>query len=97
MPLIRNVDVVASASCGDDAGLVILEQDPSFAVLDWNMPPGDGIEAARVARRGGFTGPIILVSGEDEFRVPEDLVGVWLAPKSAGPGGLARVLDELGM
>jgi DNA-binding NarL/FixJ family response regulator len=97
MPLIRNVDVVASASCGDDAGPVILEQDPTFAVLDWNMPPGDGIEAARVARLGGYTGPIILVSGEDEFQIPEDLADVWLAPKSAGPDGLTHVLDELGV
>ena len=86
-----------SASNGEEAIERILELRPTFAMIDRSMPPGDGITTIRSVRAGGYTGPCIVVSGEDGEGADEsDLADVHYVSKASGPSALATFLDGMG-
>ncbi len=97
LELLRDIDVVGRAASGEEAISVILEKQPTFAMVDRSMPPGDGITAIRAVRAGGYRGPIAVVSGEDGEGADEsDLTDVHYVSKAAGPSALAAFLDGMG-
>ena len=97
LELLRGIEVVGRASNGEEAIERILELKPTFAMIDRSMPPGDGITAIRSVRAGGYTGPCIVVSGEDGEGVDEsDLADVHYVSKASGPSALATFLDGMG-
>ena len=74
LELLRGIEVVGRASNGEEAIERILELKPTFAMIDRSMPPGDGITAIRSVRAGGYTGPCVVVSGEDGEDADESAV-----------------------
>jgi len=66
-------------------------------MIDRSMPPGDGITTIRSVRASGYTGPCIVVSGEDGEGADEsDLADVHYVSKASGPSALATFLDGMG-
>jgi DNA-binding NarL/FixJ family response regulator len=97
LELLRDIDVVGRAASGEEAISFILEKQPTFAMVDRSMPPGDGITAIRAVRAGGYRGPIVVVSGEDGEGADEsDLTDVHYVSKASGPSALATFLDGMG-
>ena len=97
LELLRGIEVVGRASNGEEAIKRILELKPTFAMIDRSMPPGDGITAIRSVRASGYTGPCIVVSGEDGEGADEsDLADVHYVSKASGPSALATFLDGMG-
>ena len=97
LELLRDIDVVGRAASGEEAISFILEKQPTFAMVDRSMPPGDGITAIRTVRAGGYRGPIVVVSGEDGEGADEsDLADVHYVSKASGPSALATFLDGMG-
>ena len=97
LELLRDIDVVGRAASGEEAISFILEKQPTIAMVDRSMPPGDGITAIRAVRAGGYRGPIVVVSGEDGEGADEsDLTDVHYVSKASGPSALATFLDGMG-
>lgn len=59
--------IVGEASNGEDALQAILSLDPDAVMLDIRMPKYTGLEVAKLARKQGYTGKIIILSGFSEF------------------------------
>ena len=97
LELLRGIEVVGRASNGEEAIERILELRPTFAMIDRSMPPGSGISWNRSGRAGGYTGPCIVVSGEEcEGADESDLADVHYVSKASGPSALATFLDGMG-
>ena len=64
---------VREATNGEDALMLIKEQLPALAIIDWMIPAPSGIEVCKILRRGKETIslPIIILSakGEEEDKV----------------------------
>jgi DNA-binding NarL/FixJ family response regulator len=56
---------VGRARNGVEALQLARELSPDLIVMDVEMPLLDGLQATRRLRRGGFAGPVIVVSGSD--------------------------------
>lgn len=48
-------------------GALIAEWNPDFVTLDLCMPDTDGIDLLSVLKAAGFTGTIIIISGQDTW------------------------------
>ncbi|MCP4793924.1 MAG: response regulator transcription factor [Actinomycetia bacterium] len=94
--LLRGFDVVAEATSGDEAVEVVQQHMPDLALLDRNMPPGDGVDAARALKASGFGGVVVVMSGDldaEDAGLPD---GCHFISKGDGPAALGDLLDELG-
>ncbi len=60
-------DEFAVSEAENAAGGIAAVQDEHFdlVLLDVDMPDMDGREACKIMRRNGYTGPIIMLTGED--------------------------------
>ena len=69
----KNGFSVREATNGEDALMLIKEQLPALAIIDWMIPAPTGIEVCKILRRGKETIslPIIILSakGEEEDKV----------------------------
>lgn len=96
MKLIRKLDVVGTASDAASAVNLLRDQSPDLVLLDQNMPPGTGSEAIKEARKAGFKGVCVIMSGEDvDLTAAEQEAGTYFVSKAAGSTRLAQLLDEL--
>lgn len=59
------VDVVAEASGGREAVVVVGEVQPDVVVMDLRMPGGDGVEAIRELKRQGSAARILVLTTYD--------------------------------
>ncbi len=57
-----DIQVVAKATCGEEALAMARKQQPDVAVLDIEMPGPSGIEVARQLTACGFAGKILIVT-----------------------------------
>lgn len=62
----RGVEVLSAAN-GKEAVDIGLTQSCDFVLMDLQMPVMDGWQATRALRDGGFTKPIIAVTGASEL------------------------------
>ena len=69
----KNGFLVKEATNGEEALLLIKEEIPSLAIIDWMIPAPSGLEVCRILRRKKETSnlPIIILSakGEEEDKV----------------------------
>ena len=69
----KNGFLVKEATNGEDALLIIKEEMPSLAIIDWMIPAPSGLEVCRILRRKKETSsmPIIILSakGEEEDKI----------------------------
>jgi len=65
--------LVKEATNGEDALLLVKEEIPSLAIIDWMIPAPSGLEVCRILRRKKETSslPIIILSakGEEEDKI----------------------------
>lgn len=59
--------IIGEASNGEDALHAIIEKTPDVVMLDIRMPKLTGLEVVEKARKHGYTGKIIILSGYSEF------------------------------
>ena len=57
-----DITVVAQAASGDEAVAMAHRYQPDVALLDIEMPGGDGLEVARRLGKEGFAGKIVIVT-----------------------------------
>jgi len=96
MKLIRKLDVIGTASDAAGALNLLREQSPDLVLLDQNMPPGTGSQAIEEARKAGFKGVCVIMSGEDVgLTAAQQESGTYFVSKAAGSSRLAQLLDEL--
>jgi two-component system response regulator MprA len=55
---------VSSARSGDEAELLITEEQPDLVILDWMLPGMDGLEVCRRIRAAGST-PVLMLTAKD--------------------------------
>ena len=69
----KNGFLVKEATNGEEALLIIKEEIPSLAIIDWMIPAPSGLEVCRILRRKKETSnlPIIILSakGEEEDKI----------------------------
>jgi len=61
------IEVCGEAANGIQGLELILEIEPDIVLLDIRMPKIDGLETAKKAREGGYTGEFIILSGYTDF------------------------------
>ncbi len=47
---------------------VVVGDELDLAILDWMLPDGDGLEVCKHLRRGGFEGPILMLTARGEIK-----------------------------
>ena len=69
----KNGFLVKEATNGEEALLIIKEEIPSLAIIDWMIPAPSGLEVCRILRRKKETSnlPIIILSakGDEEDKI----------------------------
>ncbi len=66
-----------TVSNGEEAVKVCVEQQPALVLMDINMPGLNGFDATKKLREGGFSNPIIILTGSEaqEDRQQAEAVG----------------------
>ena len=94
-----DITVVAQAARGDEAVAMARRYQPDVALLDIEMPGGDGLEVARRLGKEGFPGKIVIVT---TFGRPGYLAAAMAAGasgfllKDAPAAELAKAISEPG-
>jgi two-component system response regulator YesN len=66
--------ICGEGSDGEEGLGKMLEMRPDLVLLDIKMPAMGGIEAAERARKAGFTGKIIILSGYSDFKYAQSAI-----------------------
>ncbi len=86
-----------TASDGNEAVKICLEQSPDFVLMDLNMPNMNGFDATKTLREKGFTNPIValtaLESEEDKKRAIEAGCNDYIL-KTMEMQGVESVIDQ---
>lgn len=61
-------EIIGEASNGKDALDFILQKKPDVVMLDIRIPKLSGLEVAEQARKQGYQGKIIILSGFSDFK-----------------------------
>ena len=76
----KNGFSVKEATNGEEALLLVKEEIPSLAIIDWMIPAPSGLEVCRILRRKKETSsiPIIILSakGEEEDKIRLSLIHI---------------------
>ncbi len=83
------------AGDGQTAVDIALAQHPDLVVLDINTPGLNGIEAATLLRRRGFTAPIVALTASDASKLDPELFAVRLRKPLRMPDLLDKLNDLL--
>ena len=89
--------VVAQASTSADAVTLALNHHPQVAILDLEMPPGDGLQAATEIR-AALGIPVILVTRHSRPAVLRRALAAGVAgfvPKTTPAGRLAEIIRDV--
>lgn len=60
-------EIIGEASNGEDALNFILSKKPDLVLMDIRMPKMLGLEVVENARKRGFNGKVIILSGYTDF------------------------------
>jgi two-component system, NarL family, response regulator DesR len=100
LSLEENVEIVAEVSRGDEVLAAALDSSPDVALLDIEMPGGDGLEAAAVLREGVPSCRVVILttfarSGYLRRAMESGAVGFLLkdAPASELAEAIHRVME----
>ena len=66
--------IIGQASNGMDALNQILSKSPDLVLLDIRMPKLSGLEVVREARKQGFQGKVIILSGFSDFNYAKEAI-----------------------
>lgn len=66
--------VCGDAANGADALDQIMDLNPSLVIIDIRMPKMHGIDVIEAARKKGFTGKIIIISGYSDFKYAQSAI-----------------------
>ena len=61
-------EIIGEASNGEDALNFILSKKPDLVLMDIRMPKMLGLEVVENARKRGFNGKVIILSGYTDFK-----------------------------
>ena len=67
-------EICGEASNGEDALNKILQLNPSLVLIDIRMPKLHGIDVIEAARKQGFKGKIIIISGFSDFKYAQSAI-----------------------
>lgn len=81
-------DICGEADNGEDGLQKIMELNPDLVLLDIKMPGMYGIDVASRARKDGFKGKIIILSGYSDFEYAHEAI------KSGVDAYLLKPIDE---
>lgn len=66
--------IIAEASNGEEALNIILSKTPDLVLLDIRMPKLSGLEVVREAKKQGFQGKVIILSGFSDFNYAKEAI-----------------------
>lgn len=66
--------IIGEAANGADALNQILEKKPDLVLLDIRMPKLSGLEVVREARKQGFLGKVVILSGFSDFNYAKEAI-----------------------
>lgn len=67
-------EIIGEASNGKDALDFILQKKPDVVMLDIRIPKLSGLEVAEQARKQGYQGKIIILSGFSDFKYAQEAI-----------------------
>ena len=67
-------EIIGQASNGSEALSMMTGENPDLTLIDIRMPKLNGLEAIENARRNGFTGRIIVLSGYSDFEYAQTAI-----------------------
>jgi two-component system, NarL family, response regulator DesR len=94
----EDITVVAEAATSTAAVVLAREHRPDIAVLDLEMPPADGLEAARSIREAGLATSIVLVTRHARPAVLRRALAAGVrgfVPKTTPAERLAEILRDI--
>ena len=68
------IEIIGEASNGKDALDFILQKKPDVVMLDIRIPKLSGLEVAEQARKQGYQGKIIILSGYSDFKYAQEAI-----------------------
>lgn len=66
--------ITGEAANGDDALNYIITNSPDLVLIDIRMPKMPGLEAVEAARKNGFKGKVIILSGYTDFKYAQSAI-----------------------
>lgn len=90
--------VCGDASNGDDALNQIVALNPSLVLIDIRMPKIHGIDVIEAARKRGYSGKIIIISGYSDFKYAQSAIrhGVdYYLTKPVDEDELASIIKQI--
>jgi len=88
-------EVVGQAASGDEAIELCRKKRPDIAILDVNMEPTSGDDAAKVILAKGYAGNVILATGAEHMVAAYRALGMKAVPKPYKRQKLAKDVREL--
>ena len=67
-------EVIGDAGNGEEALSIILDKKPDVVMLDVRMPKMHGTDVIREARKAGYKGKCIILSGYSDFKYAQDAI-----------------------
>lgn len=92
-------EIIGEATNGKDALDFILQKKPDVVMLDIRIPKLSGLEVAEQARKKGYQGKIIILSGFSDFKYAQEAIrhGVeYYLTKPIDEGELAETIQKIG-
>jgi len=72
----HGIEICGEAANGIQGLQLIMEITPDIVLLDIRMPGMDGLETAKKAREGGYTGKFIILSGYTDFEYAKKAIAL---------------------
>ncbi len=74
----RDIDcqVIGEADDGDDGLCKIMELNPDIVIADIKMPGKSGIEMTEMAKKMGFKGKVLILSGYSDFSYAKEAISL---------------------
>lgn len=92
-------EIIGEASNGKDALDFILQKKPDVVMLDIRIPKLSGLEVAEQARKQGYQGKIIILSGFSDFKYAQEAIRYnveYYLTKPIDEGELAETIQKIG-
>lgn len=89
------IEIVGTASTGQDALNLILSKKPDIAVMDIRMPGISGLEVMKQARESGLTTDFIILSGYNDFNYAREAIRVGARAYLLKPLNVSELYDEI--